>query len=232
MGDNEDVLKSLVADPNIKRIAGFVNGAFVEHQRSFVWVADDASYAGAFAIGAPKLYKHYEETLTALLEHDDELVMPYDNSVQAATTFNFGPKTATKKHRDGVNLACGWCAVTPLGRFDYKKGGHLVFHQFKVIVELPPHVTALFMSAIVDHSNLPVQEHEVRMSVTHYTAGPIFRWVEYGFRTEKTLAAEDPEEMARQKALRPQRWEQALARLSKYEELESDIRRVFGLAQA
>ncbi|KAI0055660.1 hypothetical protein BV25DRAFT_1815305 [Artomyces pyxidatus] len=209
LGENEGVIRELLADPNIQRIVGFANSTF--------------------ATGAPKLYKHYESNINALVEHDPTLEMPFSNSIHAAVTFNLGPRTVTKKHVDSGNLPNGWCAITPLGNFDASAGGHFVLHEFKLIIQFPANSTIHVPSGSVTHSNLPVQRHETRLSLTQYTAGPLHRWVAYGFRTEKMLARQDPAEKAQMDAARAGRWPAALRLFSKYEELEADIRREFGL---
>ncbi|KAJ7271638.1 hypothetical protein C8J57DRAFT_1435291 [Mycena rebaudengoi] len=108
------------------------------------------------------------------------------NGIWSACTFNLGPKTCARGHRDFTNLAFGWCAITALGKFNYTKGGHLILWDCKLIIEFPPGSTILIPSAAIFHSNLTLASPgETRFSFTQYTAGGIFRWVERGFQSEE-----------------------------------------------
>lgn len=96
-------------------------------------------------------------------------------------TANFGPNTITIDHTDFANLATGLCAITALGSFDSNIGGHLILWDLKLIIEFPPGATILILSALLRHSNAPIQSGEQRFSLTQYSAGGLFRWVENGF---------------------------------------------------
>ena len=64
-----------------------------------------------------------------------------------------------------------------LGDFDPTKGSHLVLWECKLVIEFPPGSTILIPSAIITHSNVPIQAGEKRYSVTQYATGVLFRWV-------------------------------------------------------
>jgi hypothetical protein len=115
---------------------------------------------------------------------DPDLSPNFTKSVWLTTTVNFGPKTTCYRHTDNRNLPFGWCAITSLGEFDPKKGGHIVLWDCRLVVEFPPGSTILIPSAAVAHSNVAIRKDETRYSVTQYTAGGIFRWVEHGFQLE------------------------------------------------
>ena len=106
-----------------------------------------------------------------------------------------------------------------MGRFDATKGGHLVLWDLKLVVEFPAGALILLPSATIAHSNVPVQAGDERTSFTQFTAGGIFRWLDYGGRTEAELADEDPDEHARQMALKEARWEAGLRLWSTIDEL-------------
>jgi hypothetical protein len=89
------------------------------------------------------------------------------------------------------------CAVTALGTFDSKKGGQLILWDCRLIVEFPSGATILLLSAIVTHSNLPIQKGEKRYSFAQYTAGGLMRWVDNGFQTWKKYSSQLGEERAR-----------------------------------
>ena len=135
-----------------------------------------------FRTWAPELYKYYEEKLDKLFKSDERLTRPF-RSVYPAATYNLGPRTVCLPHVDFANLPFGYCAITAIGDYDYKKGGHIVLWEPKLIIEFPPGTTVLLPSAIVTHFNMPVAEGETRCSFTQYAAGGLFRWVDNGFKT-------------------------------------------------
>ncbi len=117
----------------------------------------------------------------------------FPGSVFAAAAFNFGGDIWTFKHRDFLNWAFGWCAITALGRFNPTRSAQLILWELKLVINFPHGATILVPSAVVTHSNTPVAEGDVRTSFTQYTAGAIFRWVGNGCRTEDKLKKEGPE---------------------------------------
>ena len=126
-------------------------------------------------------------------------------------------------HSDHNNLAFGWCAIQSLGDFDSTAGGHLILQQFGVVAEFPAGSTILLPSATVTHGNTPISSHEKRSSLVHYTAGGLFRYVEYGFRTWKKLQIEDPLLAARLwQERKTTRMKDALNMFSKVDELVMD----------
>ncbi|KAF6747731.1 hypothetical protein DFP72DRAFT_821395, partial [Ephemerocybe angulata] len=142
-----------------------------------------------FALIAPMLYHRYASDLGALFAHHSELQWNFDNSVFPAASFNCGPQSISIEHFDHNNLSFRLCALTPLGTFDWKKGGHLVLHGLKLLVEFPPVSVALLPSAAMKHSNTPIQPGEEHMSMAQYAAGGLFRWVAYGFKAGTKLSS-------------------------------------------
>lgn len=143
----------------------------------------------------------------------------FDKSVFAAATMNFGPSVSTFKHRDMLNLAFGWCAITSLGQFDHTQGGHLILWEPKLVVEFPAGSTFLIPSSCVAHSNTPTQLGEWRASFTQYTSGGVFRWVENGFCTDSRLQSKDKVKFAKVMEARKKRWERGLEMFSTLDEL-------------
>jgi hypothetical protein len=157
----------------------------------------------AFAQWAPRLYAHENKYLNLIIAHDQDLHQqglhpnPKEKKLSrnwpltswAAATFYFGPQTVCAKHLDSKNLAVGWCAITALGNFDYKKGGHLVLWELGLVVEFPAGSTILIPSAIIRHSNTWIGENENRQSFTQYSAGSIFRYVNSGYQMVKAYTA-------------------------------------------
>ncbi|KAK7022634.1 hypothetical protein R3P38DRAFT_3196032 [Favolaschia claudopus] len=194
---------SLLADPSIERMAGFADFAF--------------------SLWAPSLYKYYRAQDSKLRKYHPDLRRPFNSSVFYCTAFNFARNVWTFKHRDVLNLAFGWCAVQALGRFDHTKGGHLVLWDLKLVVEFPHGALILLPSATIAHSNVPVQPGDERVSFTQFSAGGIFRYIDNHGKTEKKLAADDPEEYSHLMKLKEQRWEMGLALLSTMDELTSEL---------
>ena len=151
-----------------------------------------------FGTWAPDLYDFYIDYMGSLYTRYPHIRRPFLNGIWSAVTFNLGPMTCALGHRDFTNLAYGWCAITALGNFDYKKGGHLILWDCKLILEFPPGTTILIPSAAIFHSNIPIAAGERRYSFTQYTAGGLFRWVERGFKSEEeyfgTLTKEEQRE--------------------------------------
>ena len=130
---------------------------------------------------AERLHSFCKATLTEIEERHPGLSQPFPETAFGALTFNFGPDACTYPHKDMKNLSWGWCSVTALGEFDYRKGGHLVLWDMGIAVEFPAHSTILIPSAVVEHSNTAIGEGEKRQSATQYTAGGLFGWRAHGF---------------------------------------------------
>ncbi|KAK7026653.1 hypothetical protein VNI00_015526 [Paramarasmius palmivorus] len=139
----------------------------------------------AFLGWAPSLFMYYTRTITTLLEKHQDLHLPFEKCVFTAFTINFGPRTVCYPHHDIKNLAFGWCAITALGDYDWKLGGHFVIWELKLVIEFPPGSTILIPSAMVCHSNTSIGADEKRYSFSMFTAGGLFRWVEHDFSPEK-----------------------------------------------
>ncbi|KAJ7807613.1 hypothetical protein B0H14DRAFT_2381176 [Mycena olivaceomarginata] len=148
--------------------------------------------SAAFRVWAPRLHRYYIDYNTRLNLRHPGLRRPFAKSVFSCASFNFGGNVWTFKHRDVCNLPFGLCAVQSLGNFDPHLGGHLVLWDLKLVVEFPAGALILLPSATVAHSNIPVQDGDECVSFTQFTAGGLFRYADYGFRTEAELAAEDP----------------------------------------
>lgn len=72
-------------------------------------------------------------------------------------------------------------------------------------------------SCVLEHGNLALSgQSEVRYSFTQYTAGALFRWVDWGFRTMKEVqASSDPADrafVAEMKAREQAAWREAYSK--------------------
>ncbi|KAJ6451730.1 hypothetical protein C8R45DRAFT_1057096 [Mycena sanguinolenta] len=179
-----------------------------------------------FQLWAPRLFSYYREYNEKLSGSGawSHLRRPFPNSVFSCAAFNFGPRVCTFKHRDVCNLPFGWCAIQSLGNFDATIGGHLVLWDANLVVEFPAGALILLPSATIAHSNVPVRDHEERISFTQFTAGNLFRFVDNGFQTQDQLAAAEPEKYARLMKLKDTRWEEGLKLFSTIEEMLDDAK--------
>jgi len=121
------------------------------------------------------MHARYAANITALRHHHKSLKFPFDSSVFPSATYNLGPRTVTHPHLNFFNAAFGWCAITALGSFDYRKGGHLILWDLDLVIEFPPGVTIFVPSAVTSHSNVTISEGEHCYSVTQYAAAGLFR---------------------------------------------------------
>lgn len=88
-----------------------------------------------------------------------------------------------------MNLAHGWCAIVALGSFDDVAGGHLVLHEPRLVIQFPAGSAALIPSAAITHSNVKLKAGDKRASITSYTGGGLFRFVDNDFQTQGSINA-------------------------------------------
>lgn len=173
---------------------------------------------GPFKTWFPHIYQLYSDTLTATLTHLPHLRQPLKHLPFSGVTINLGQQTCCQPHRDSGNFAGGPCLVCPLGDFDPQKGGHLVLHEPKLILELAPGCCVFIPSACITHENIPIQAGETRNSFTGYMAGAILQWIDQGFKTQT-----DPsfQKLSKDEQIRlgQVRWEKTWSLFSKIDEL-------------
>lgn len=167
----------------------------------------------------PDVFEYYETRLNALWTRMPFLRRAFAKSIFPCTTFNFGPDVWTFKHRDLLHCPFGWCAIYALGPFNPKHGGHIILWEVKKVIEFPPGSLILIPSAMITYSNVPVAPGDCRASFMQYCTGSIFQFVDYGFRTAKVLAEEDPKEYERMESLKDGRWKAGLGLYNTLDEL-------------
>ncbi|KAJ7638283.1 hypothetical protein FB45DRAFT_717479, partial [Roridomyces roridus] len=91
-------------------------------------------------------------------------------------------------HADHINKADGFCLIRALGNFDADKGGHIVLY-YDLVIRFPVGCSILIPSAVVTHSNTPIQAMEERFLMIQYSAGGLFRWAANGFKSDLAWAA-------------------------------------------
>ncbi|KAJ7833452.1 hypothetical protein B0H14DRAFT_3142596 [Mycena olivaceomarginata] len=119
-----------------------------------------------------------------------------------------------------VAFSWGWCSITSLGWFDADRGGHLILWDLKLIIRFPPGATILIPSAIIRHSNIPVQPHEKRFSFVQYTAGGLFRWIRNGYMTDEDFLKKSTMESREARDVEAEtRWEEGVKMFSIIDDL-------------
>lgn len=104
----------------------------------------------------------------------------------------------TFKHLGYLNYIFSWCAITTLGSYDYKKGGHLILWDLGLVIEFPPGATILIPSAYMTHSNIAITSGETQYSFTQYTASSLFHFIDEGLQTQKGMSKEERTEVMAQ----------------------------------
>ncbi|KAL0058097.1 hypothetical protein AAF712_015238 [Marasmius tenuissimus] len=163
----QPVLKQLLLMPELKCLNGFQNGCIK------LW--------------EPQLHRKYYETVDSMHRKLPKLPRNFEHSIFTASAFNFGGQVQTIAHRDHMNWPFGLCVITALGHFDATESAHLVLKEFKIVINFPHASSAAIPSACTTHFNTCIAPGDTHTSFTQYTAGANFRWVENGFRTEKSI---------------------------------------------
>ena len=145
----------------------------------------------------------YSEAAQKLFLLNNMLRSVFPDCPFMASTLNLGPKTVTKEHRDGRNLGFGLCCIMVFGNFDHRQGGHLKLKEPNVTMEVAPGCAVFIPSAIVTHSNTPIGETDKRYSLTLYSAGSLFLWVDNDGQKLKSLP---PHRLLDYKSSSEKRW--------------------------
>ncbi|KAI5824356.1 hypothetical protein K523DRAFT_253312, partial [Schizophyllum commune Tattone D] len=179
--------------------------------------------AAGFGGWEPKIHSHYANLQQKLLGWKPRLRrrLHFKKSVWMCVTINFGPRTLCYPHRDFGNLAYGFCAITALGRFNPDLGGHIVLRELNLVIRFPPGSTILIPSALITHYNIDILQGETRYSVTQYTAGGLFRFVDHDFKlNEEYYAGMSAPERRDAAAADARRWKEGVAMFSRLPELK------------
>lgn len=177
-------------------------------------------FLATYALWHPKAYNYYKSNLEKLRKvypiFDQRL---FPRSIMPAAAFNLGERVATKRHIDSRNCPFGWCTITALGDFDESKGGHLILWELGLVLEFAAGACICLPSALIHHSNIPTDTNETRMSFTQYCPGEIFRYIENGFTTDRSLEVSDPAIMLFRKTTRKNRVEEGYRMFSTMKDL-------------
>jgi hypothetical protein len=218
-GPNDGPMSRVMHHGSFERFSGFGSSTW---SRSFMPLFTNPLSAEVLASWYPELHAYYADHLEALLTNDPGLVRNYRSSVFASATVNFGPRTLCFKHRDIANLPFGLCAITALGSFDPKRGGHLVLWECGLVIEFPAGSTVLIPSAVISHCNTAIGSNEHRYSFTQYSAGGLFRWVQHRFKLDDEYYSElTEEEVEEDKKRNASRWAEGLSMLSPLDKIRT-----------
>ncbi|KAJ7763897.1 hypothetical protein B0H14DRAFT_2403448, partial [Mycena olivaceomarginata] len=167
------------------------------------------------------IFADYHETKQTLLRKNPHLRRTFARSLFTAITANLGPVSVSPPHTDFSNKADGMCLISALGCFDPDQGGHLVLWDYDLIVRFPPGCSILIPSAVVTHSNTPIQDGEERFSLIQYSAGGLFRWVANRFQTDLSWrASATAEDLARREEERKARCAGALKKFTRWKDVK------------
>ncbi|KAJ7678467.1 hypothetical protein B0H14DRAFT_2423310, partial [Mycena olivaceomarginata] len=146
---------------------------------------------------------------------------PCTRSPFTAVTANLGPVSVSPPHTDFSNKADRMCLIGALGDFNADQGGHLVCWDYDLIVRFPPGCSILIPSAVVTHSNTPIQDGEERFSLIQYSAGGLFCWVDNGFQSDRSWReSATAEDIQRREAERKARFAAALKKFSLWKDVK------------
>ncbi|KAJ7824906.1 hypothetical protein B0H14DRAFT_2369278, partial [Mycena olivaceomarginata] len=165
------------------------------------------------------IYKSYHNMKQILLRKNPNLHRTWAHSPFAAFTANLGPFSVSPPHVDHANKADGMCLIGALGEFDPDLGGHLVCWDYNLIIRFPPGCSILIPSAVVTHSNTPIQDGEEQFSLIQYSAGSLFRWVANGFKSDHTwLTSATAQDLEHHEGEHRSRWATALKNFSRWKD--------------
>ncbi len=92
--------------------------------------------------------------------------------------------------------------------------------NLKLIIRFPPGATILMPSALVTHSNIPIQKNEKRYVMLQYSAGALARWVYNGYKSDKAfVATATSKQKVQREEDRKMRWKTSLASFSRWEDV-------------
>jgi hypothetical protein len=164
------------------------------------------------------------EVMRHLFESDPDLCLNFSNSSYPMATFNLG-SAVTIGHTDFLNMPGSSCAISSVGDFDPKKGGHLVLFDFGIFIEFPPGSTILLPSGCLRHGNTAISPGETRYSMTQYFPGGLARWVRQGDKPRRLCSQAEKAAIDGEASLR---YKEVMARFSRLGDLEDDLKEVFG----
>ncbi|KAG6814823.1 hypothetical protein H0H93_012110 [Arthromyces matolae] len=221
-GQEPSIRKNGNFEPMLERV---INN--VDVQRLLSYASALHRILATLQLWAPRLYEYLDTKLSWFYEHwRNGTNRMFGRSVYPSAAINMGGRVRTFVHRDVMNIPFGWCAVTALGRFDADKSAKLILWEPKLVIRFPHAATVQIPSATITHSNTAVNGTDVRVSVTQYAPGGLFRWIDNGGRTEGQLSKQDPKLYREMQEAKATRWHMGLGLLSTWREIQARINKV------
>ncbi|KAG8902564.1 hypothetical protein FRC00_002448 [Tulasnella sp. 408] len=196
--------------------------AFLQHPE---YVDASRTILDSWKTWAPDIYEDYLHCHTNIVSRNPSLDIVYPAEASdvlpfASLTANLGPRTVCYRHKDAKNRAAGGlCVVKALGPYDWRRGGHLVLHELGLIVEMRPGDVVFFPSAVISHETIPIGDDERRYSLVWYSAGGLFRWLDFGFQSLTSWGIVDPTGLDAHQNRGEARWNEGWKRYSTIPEL-------------
>ena len=96
----------------------------------------------------------------------------------------------------------------------------MILWDLGLVIRFPPGSTILIPSALLTHSNVPIQPGEERYSIIQYSSSGLFCWVYNGFQSDKDfMATATPEMKKKREEDRKARWGNGLQMFSIWDDL-------------
>ncbi|KAJ7026220.1 hypothetical protein C8F04DRAFT_894827, partial [Mycena alexandri] len=99
----------------------------------------------------------------------------------AAATFVLGPRPRTTLDDEHI---MSWSALTALGTYDPRHGGHIILWDLGLLVRFPPGATILLPRALLRYSFVEIGPGETRHLLIQHTPAPVLNLTENGNRTD------------------------------------------------
>ncbi|KAJ7791303.1 hypothetical protein B0H14DRAFT_2395735, partial [Mycena olivaceomarginata] len=117
------------------------------------------------------IFADYHATKQTVLQKTCPCTAPSPAAPSPTSLPTSAPSPSPRPTPTLVTKPTGCALSAPLGDFNADQGGHLVCWDYDLIVRFPPGCSILIPSAVVTHSNTPIQDGEERFSLIQYSAG-------------------------------------------------------------
>lgn len=118
----------------------------------------------------PELASNNKDAVNKLACFEPSLLQPFPGTAFNSTTFRFGPSEGFDR-QPAVWPTTSMIAVTSVGNYNSKLGGHLVLKEWKVVIEIRPCSTAL-IPAMITRGVVPIASQERQVSLIQHATAP------------------------------------------------------------
>ncbi|KAJ7149524.1 hypothetical protein C8R43DRAFT_1128519 [Mycena crocata] len=173
---------TLFTNPAVRRITGYASGLF--------------------SLFAFRLHVWFPQALQVYEDHYAGSARFLSFGVFAAATFVFGCNPLPLFDDD---IATGWAALTALGTYDWRRGGHIILWDLNIVVPFPPGCTILIPRAAVRYSFVKIAPGETRYCLIQHTPAAVFNFASNDGRSNLDFAMHATEEEHMRREQRRQR---------------------------